>query len=100
MLFIHNQFKSILQQLLHSLGEISDLTELILTANMPLAEMKRLNWTTTENESSHWNTIGKFLSYINTFYNFSFDLLEQTSLQDTKITLNPMQIRTFQVTVQ
>ena len=50
-----------LQQLLHSLGEIKDLTELTLTANMALAEMKRLNWTTTENESSYWKTAGKFL---------------------------------------
>ncbi len=52
-----------LQQLLHSLGEISDFTELILTANMPLSELNRLNWTTTENESSHWTPMGKFLLY-------------------------------------
>jgi len=50
-----------LQQLFHSLGQITDVTELILTANMPLAEMNRLNWTTTEHESSHWNAIGEFL---------------------------------------
>jgi lysosomal alpha-mannosidase len=56
-----------LQQLFHSLGQITDFTELILTANMPLAEMKRLNWTTIEHESSFWNTIGKFFLYINTF---------------------------------
>jgi hypothetical protein len=49
---------------------------------MPLAEMQRLNWTTTENESSHWNTIA------------------QSSVRDTKINLNPMEIRTFHVTVQ
>jgi lysosomal alpha-mannosidase len=56
-----------LQQLLHSLGEITDVTELILTANMPLSELNRLNWTTTENESSHWHPNGKCLSYIKTF---------------------------------
>jgi lysosomal alpha-mannosidase len=56
-----------LQQLFHSLGQITDVIELTLTANMPLAEMKRLNWTTTEHESSHWNTIGEFLLDINTF---------------------------------
>jgi lysosomal alpha-mannosidase len=49
-----------LQQLFHSLGQIIDLTELTLIANMPLAEMKRLNWTTTENESSYWDTTGEF----------------------------------------
>jgi lysosomal alpha-mannosidase len=68
-----------LQQLLHSLGQIEDLTELILTANMPLSELKRLNWTTTDNESSYWNAIGEFLLYINTFLlyinTFLFSLL-------------------------
>jgi lysosomal alpha-mannosidase len=56
-----------LQQLLHSLGQISHFTELILTANMPLVDLKRLNWTTTEHESSYWNTLGKFFLSINTF---------------------------------
>jgi lysosomal alpha-mannosidase len=56
-----------LQQLFHSFGQIQDFTELILTANMPLAEMNRLNWTTTENESSHWNAMGEFLLRCNTF---------------------------------
>jgi lysosomal alpha-mannosidase len=49
-----------LQQLLTSLGEITDVNELILTANMPLSEMNRLNWTTMENESSHWKATGEF----------------------------------------
>jgi hypothetical protein len=75
-------FQIDLQELFHSLGQIVDSVELTLIANMPLAEMQRLNWTTTENESSHWNTIA------------------QSSVRDTKITLNPMEIRTFQVTVQ
>jgi lysosomal alpha-mannosidase len=57
-----------LQQLFHSLGQITDFTELILTANMPLAEMNRLNWTTTENESSYWDRTGEFLSYFNIFF--------------------------------
>ncbi len=57
-----------LQQLFHSFGQIQNFTELILTANMPLAEMNRLNWTTTENESSHWNKMGEFfILYIDTF---------------------------------
>lgn len=60
-----------LQQLLHSLGEINNFTELILTANMPLAEMKRLNWTTTENESTYWKAAaGEFLLCFNTFFMF------------------------------
>jgi lysosomal alpha-mannosidase len=56
-----------LQKLLTSLGTIVDFVELTLTANLPLAELNRLNWTTTENESSYWNAIGEFLLYINTF---------------------------------
>ena len=48
-----------LQKLLISLGQIIDLVELTLTANLPLTDMKRLNWTTTENESSYWNTLSK-----------------------------------------
>lgn len=50
-----------LQQLLTSLGKIIDLTELTLTANMPLADMKRLNWTTTDNELSYWNATSELL---------------------------------------
>ena len=60
-----------LQQLLRSLGKINDLTELILTANMPLTEMKRLNWTTTENESSYRKAVGEFLLCFNTLFMFS-----------------------------
>ena len=57
-----------LQQLLHSVGQITDLTELILTGNMPLSEMNRLNWTTNENESSHWKAMGKLLFYLDMLY--------------------------------
>ena len=56
-----------LQQLLTSLGNITDVNELTLAANMPLSEMKRLNWTTTENESSYWNTVRKLLFYSKIF---------------------------------
>jgi hypothetical protein len=67
-----------LQQLLHSLGEITDVTELILTANMPLSEMNRLNWTTIENESSYWNLSGKFVFYISTYCAFFLLLIRAT----------------------
>jgi lysosomal alpha-mannosidase len=76
-----------LQKLFNSQGKIIDLIELTLGANLLLTDMNRLNWTTTDNESSHWNGISK-------------SLLERTSLKDTTITLDPMQIKTFQVTVQ
>jgi lysosomal alpha-mannosidase len=59
-----------LQKLLTSLGKIVDFVELTLAANLPLADMKRLNWTTTENESSYWNAIGEFFSYLNMFLMF------------------------------
>ena len=69
-----------LRQLLHSIGEISNVTELILTGNMAMSNLNRLNWTTTENESSYWRST-------------------RNSFEDTMVALNPMQIRTFQVTV-
>jgi lysosomal alpha-mannosidase len=57
-----------LQKLLTSLGTIVDFVELTLTANLPLAELNRLNWTTTENESSYWDATGEFfLSYFKMF---------------------------------
>jgi lysosomal alpha-mannosidase len=49
-----------LQQLLTSLGEITDVNELTLAGNMPLSHMDRLNWTTMENESSDWKATGEF----------------------------------------
>ena len=71
-----------LQQLFHTIGTINNVTELILTANMAMNDLNRLNWTTTENESSYWQRSSK------------------DALRDTMVTLNAMQIRTFQVTVQ
>lgn len=44
-----------LQKLFNSQGKIIDLIELTLSANLPLTDMKRLNWTTNENQSSYWN---------------------------------------------
>jgi hypothetical protein len=88
-----------LQKLFYSQGQIIDLIELTLNANLPLNDIKRLNWTTTENQSSHWNENSKSCFSFR-FIIFSIDLIDRTSLKDTIITLNPMQIRTFQVSVQ
>ncbi|CAF4705994.1 unnamed protein product [Rotaria sp. Silwood1] len=70
-----------LQSLFNSLGSIKELLELTLGANMQLADVHRLVWVTTEGEVS--NSTSK-----------------QSSLTGTMVTLNPMQIRTFQVTLQ
>ncbi|CAF1424428.1 unnamed protein product [Rotaria magnacalcarata] len=70
-----------LQALFKSIGTINEMTELILTANLPLSELNRLDWMTKDGESSH------------------VDMLQQQSLKETTITLNPMQIRTFQITI-
>ena len=48
-----------LQKLLNNQGTIVDLTELTLGANLPLNDMKRLNWTTNDNEISFWNVTSK-----------------------------------------
>jgi hypothetical protein len=42
-----------LQILFHSLGSIVDLVELTLGANLPLNELQRLVWKTTDNQSSY-----------------------------------------------
>jgi lysosomal alpha-mannosidase len=42
-----------LQILFHSLGPIVDLVELTLGANLPLNELQRLVWKTTDNQSSY-----------------------------------------------
>ncbi|CAF1321855.1 unnamed protein product [Rotaria sp. Silwood1] len=81
----YNYSKSVqvdLQSFFNSLGNIIDVVELTLGANLPLNDMKRLVWTTNNNESS---------------YSKSTD---SNSLKSTVVALNPMQIRTFQVTLQ
>ncbi|CAF3717623.1 unnamed protein product [Rotaria socialis] len=71
-----------LQILFNRLGRIAELVELTLGGNLPLNEMKRLVWITNHNESSHWKS---------TDPNF---------LTSTVVTLSPMEIKTFQVTLQ
>ena len=66
-----------LQLLFRSIGMIKNTIELTLAANWPINELQRLNWT-TNNEQSNFINI---------------------SSQTTNITLNPMQIRTFNVTI-
>ncbi|UJR06766.1 hypothetical protein I4U23_011053 [Adineta vaga] len=70
-----------LQTLFKSVGIITDLIELTLGANFPLSQLKRLDWMTNDKESSH------------------IDISKQYSLKDTIVTLNPMEIKTFQVTL-
>ncbi|CAF1383060.1 unnamed protein product [Adineta steineri] len=70
-----------LQMLFKSIGTIGEMNELILTANLPVSELHRLDWMTKDQESSHANTF------------------HQNSLNATIINLNPMQIRTFQITI-
>ncbi|CAF1622827.1 unnamed protein product [Rotaria magnacalcarata] len=71
-----------LQKLFQSQGVISDIAEMILTANLRITDMKRLEWVTTDNRSS------------------KIDVKKDLSLKDLNILLNPMEIRTFLVTVE
>ncbi|CAF1536217.1 unnamed protein product, partial [Adineta steineri] len=71
-----------LQSLFKSIGQISEFTELILTANLPLSDLKRLTWLSSEQESSH------------------MFVPEQNTATNTTIRLIPMQIRTFNVLIQ
>ncbi|CAF1453845.1 unnamed protein product [Rotaria sordida] len=67
-----------LQSLFKSIGLISNTVELTLSANLPLSDMRRLNWITGDGQLSE------------------MEISKERSLTDTNITLNPMQIRTFQ----
>ena len=53
-----------LQKLFNSQGQSIDLIESILEGNLPLTDMKRLNWTTTDNESSHWNITSELFIFV------------------------------------
>ncbi|CAF4401605.1 unnamed protein product [Rotaria socialis] len=70
------------RQLTIPTGKMSELLELTLGDNLPLSEMKRLVWTTNNNESSYWQP---------TDSNF---------FTSTVVTLNPMEIKNFQVALQ
>lgn len=90
-----------LQSIFQTIGTINSIVELTLSANLPLANLQRLNWTTTDGESSELHISSKRIKYRKYFLNINIMLfyIEQTSLKDTSVTLNAMQIRTFQVTV-
>ncbi|CAF1668432.1 unnamed protein product [Rotaria magnacalcarata] len=68
-----------LQSIFKAIGTISNTVELTLGANLELSDLKRLDWV-TDGESSSTKKTSK-----------------ERSLDDTNITLNPMQIRTFTV---
>ncbi|CAF4891977.1 unnamed protein product [Rotaria sp. Silwood1] len=70
-----------LQSIFKSIGAINNTVELTLGANLPLADLHRLDWLTGTKELSHAN------------------VAEEKSLKDTEVRLTPMQIRTFNVTV-
>jgi len=51
-----------LQMLFQSLGTITNITELTLGANLPLSDLHRLDWITTDKESSHADMPSEFCS--------------------------------------
>ena len=69
-----------LQVLFQTQGTISDVLELALAANFPLNEMNRLVWTSRDGQSTQSN--------------------KTAALKVARIVLNPMQIRTFRVTLE
>ncbi|CAF4002973.1 unnamed protein product [Adineta steineri] len=72
-----------LQSIFKSVGIIDKVLELTLDANLELSQMNRLHWLTDNDE---------LLLQTNNSTN-------QHSLVDTNIILNPMQIRTFRITI-
>lgn len=73
-----------LQILFNKLGQISDTVELTLAGNLPLSDMERLVWKTNHDESSEWKPT----------------VLDMNSMKSTVVTLNPMEIKTFQITLK
>jgi hypothetical protein len=71
-----------LQSLFNTLGKIKDFVELTLGGNLPLNQMKRLVWKTENDQSSY------------------FDILDSSLLKSTIVALNPMEIKTFQITLE
>jgi lysosomal alpha-mannosidase len=49
-----------LQTLFPSIGIISEMIELILSANLPLSDLHRLDWMTQDQQSSHIDMLSKF----------------------------------------
>ncbi|CAF4081263.1 unnamed protein product [Adineta steineri] len=72
-----------LQSIFKSIGLINKILELTLGANLELSQMNRLHWLTDNDE---------LLLQTN-------NSTKQHSLVDTNIILNPMQIRTFRITI-
>ena len=67
-----------LQSIFQSIGTIQTIVELTLAANLPLTQLQRLNWTTTDHQ---------------------IDITNQSFIKDTIVSFNPMQIRTFNITI-
>ena len=88
-----------LQILFQNLGKIQDIVELILTGNLPLSDLKRLVWTTNQNESSNSKSSSRNISLLE-LRDFVFYSLDLTSLNGTIVTLNPMEIKTFHITLE
>ena len=56
-----------LQKLFNTIGTIIEMTELILSANLPLSELHRLEWTTKDQESSPSDMFRKLQSHRHLF---------------------------------
>ena len=91
-----------LQSLFVNIGNITNAVELTLAANYEAASLQRLNWITSNEESTSVPSGGTFFS--SSMSSFLLSLLvmfylDEPSVKDTSVKLNPMQIRTFEVTV-
>ncbi|CAF1037159.1 unnamed protein product, partial [Didymodactylos carnosus] len=73
-------------QTLFTQGKITDMVELTLGANLELKDLNRLQWTTADGKSSKSSKSSLFK--------------ESNSLKATTIILNPMEIKTFLISVQ
>jgi len=69
-----------LQSIFRTIGTISNIVELTLSANLPLANLQRLNWTTTDGESSELYIPSNGIKYRKYFLNKNIMLFYRTKI--------------------
>jgi lysosomal alpha-mannosidase len=88
-----------LQSIFQSIGTISNTVELTLAANLPLTDLQRLNWMTNDGQLNQMKISSSSINRKTSCEQSILLVSDETSPQVTTVTLNPMQIRTFNVTV-
>jgi lysosomal alpha-mannosidase len=73
-----------LQSIFQSIGTISNAAELTLSANLALTDLKRLEWVTSDQESSHVDVPSKFIRHKQSFLTKYFPLFRRKIITRSK----------------